>query len=127
VLHITERGVCFSPKLLVIFSLICYIYIWRVSCEIVGIRLKAIKNIQKITKSMKMVSAAKYAKADRDLRLAKPYGVGAQGCINSTFSLSELTDMVLCVTSFSRLFLLADQQRLSSFICVFNFAVTACI
>ena len=29
---------------------------------------------------MKMVSAAKYAKADRDLRLAKPYGVGAQGC-----------------------------------------------
>jgi len=29
---------------------------------------------------MKMVSAAKYAKADRDLRLAKPYGTGAQGC-----------------------------------------------
>ena len=26
-----------------------------------------------------MVSAAKYAKADRDLRLAKPYGTGAQG------------------------------------------------
>jgi len=34
-----------------------------------------------------MVSAAKYAKADRDLRLAKPYGVGAQGyttCINNS-------------------------------------------
>ena len=30
-----------------------------------------------------MVSAAKYAKADRDLRLAKPYGIGAQGCIHS--------------------------------------------
>jgi F-type H+-transporting ATPase subunit gamma len=42
-------------------------------------RLKAVKNIQKITKSMKMVSAAKYAKAERDLRLARPYGVGAQG------------------------------------------------
>ena len=28
---------------------------------------------------MKMVSAAKYAKADRDLRLAKPYGTSAQG------------------------------------------------
>ena len=56
-------------------------------CDPVGIRLKAIKNIQKITKSMKMVSAAKYAKADRDLRLAKPYGVGAQGyttCINNS-------------------------------------------
>jgi len=50
-------------------------------CYSVGIRLKAIKNIQKITKSMKMVSAAKYAQADRHLRLAKPYGTGAQGCI----------------------------------------------
>jgi len=29
-----------------------------------------------------MVSAAKYAKADRDLRLAKPYGTGAQGYIS---------------------------------------------
>ena len=53
---------------------------WHCCCDTVGIRLKAIKNIQKITKSMKMVSAAKYAKADRDLRLAKPYGIGAQGC-----------------------------------------------
>ena len=68
-------------------------------CEIVGIRLKAIKNIQKITKSMKMVSAAKYAKADRDLRLAKPYGIGAQGCISSTLGLSQLTDAVLCGTA----------------------------
>jgi len=34
---------------------------------------------------MKMVSAAKYAKADRDLRLAKPYGTGAQGSIISAF------------------------------------------
>ena len=33
---------------------------------------------------MKMVSAAKYAKADRDLRLAKPYGIGAQGTSYST-------------------------------------------
>lgn len=37
-------------------------------------RLKSVKNIQKITKSMKMVSAAKYAKAEKDLRLARPYG-----------------------------------------------------
>jgi F-type H+-transporting ATPase subunit gamma len=36
--------------------------------------LKSVKNIQKITKSMKMVSAAKYAKAEKDLRLARPYG-----------------------------------------------------
>jgi len=37
-------------------------------------RLKSVKNIQKITKSMKMVSAAKYAKAEKELRLVRPYG-----------------------------------------------------
>jgi F-type H+-transporting ATPase subunit gamma len=37
-------------------------------------RLKSVKNIQKITKSMKMVSAAKYARAEKDLRLARPFG-----------------------------------------------------
>uniref|UniRef100_A0A915HI84 ATP synthase subunit gamma n=1 Tax=Romanomermis culicivorax TaxID=13658 RepID=A0A915HI84_ROMCU len=44
----------------------------------ISIRLKSVKNIQKITKSMKMVAAAKYAKAERDLRPARPYGHGAQ-------------------------------------------------
>jgi F-type H+-transporting ATPase subunit gamma len=37
-------------------------------------RLKSVKNIQKITKSMKMVSAAKYTKAERELRQVRPYG-----------------------------------------------------
>lgn len=40
-------------------------------------RLKSVKNIQKITKSMKMVSAAKYAKSEKDLKLARPYGAAA--------------------------------------------------
>jgi F-type H+-transporting ATPase subunit gamma len=31
-------------------------------------RLKSIKNIQKITKSMKMVAAAKYAQAEGELK-----------------------------------------------------------
>jgi len=44
----------------------------------ISIRLKSVKNIQKITQSMKMVSAAKYARAERDLRQARPYGEGAQ-------------------------------------------------
>ena len=44
----------------------------------IAIRLKSVKNIQKITQSMKMVSAAKYARAKRDLKAARPYGVGAQ-------------------------------------------------
>merc|ERR1712203_1016216 len=35
-------------------------------------RLKSVKNIQKITQSMKMVSAAKYARAERDLKLPDP-------------------------------------------------------
>jgi len=43
----------------------------------IQIRLKSVKNIQKITQSMKMVSAAKYARAERDLKQARPYGEGA--------------------------------------------------
>jgi len=44
----------------------------------IALRLKSIKNIQKITASMKMVSAAKFSRAERDLRAAKPYGEGAK-------------------------------------------------
>lgn len=44
----------------------------------ISIRLKSVKNIQKITKSMKMVAAAKYAKAERELKGARAYGLGAQ-------------------------------------------------
>lgn len=44
----------------------------------ISIRLKSIKNIQKITQSMKMVSAAKYSRAERDLKQARPLGVGTK-------------------------------------------------
>jgi len=44
----------------------------------ISLRLKSVKNIQKITQSMKMVSAAKYARAERELKLARPFGEGAQ-------------------------------------------------
>ncbi|KRT86425.1 hypothetical protein AMK59_1875, partial [Oryctes borbonicus] len=44
----------------------------------ISIRLKSVKNIQKITQSMKMVSAAKYSRAERELKQARPVGVGAQ-------------------------------------------------
>ncbi|XP_018595076.1 ATP synthase F(1) complex subunit gamma, mitochondrial isoform X2 [Scleropages formosus] len=43
----------------------------------ITIRLKSIKNIQKITKSMKMVAAAKYSRAERALKPARVYGTGA--------------------------------------------------
>ncbi|CAD7668059.1 unnamed protein product [Nyctereutes procyonoides] len=39
-------------------------------------RLKSIKNIQKITTSMKMVAAAKYALAEGELKPAQVYGIG---------------------------------------------------
>jgi F-type H+-transporting ATPase subunit gamma len=43
----------------------------------IAIRLRSVKNIQKITQSMKMVAAAKYNRAERDLKNARPYGTGA--------------------------------------------------
>jgi len=46
--------------------------------QYISTRLKSVKNIQKITQSMKMVSAAKYARADRELKKARPFGEGAQ-------------------------------------------------
>lgn len=44
----------------------------------ISIRLKSVKNIQKITQSMKMVSAAKYARAERELKQVRPIGSGAK-------------------------------------------------
>ncbi|KAK6633302.1 hypothetical protein RUM43_000866 [Polyplax serrata] len=44
----------------------------------ISIRLKSVKNIQKITQSMKMVSAAKYARAERELKATRPLGEGTK-------------------------------------------------
>lgn len=44
----------------------------------ISLRLKSVKNIQKITQSMKMVSAAKYNQAERDLKQCRPMGNGAK-------------------------------------------------
>ncbi|KAK0179871.1 hypothetical protein PV327_005582 [Microctonus hyperodae] len=44
----------------------------------ISLRLKSVKNIQKITQSMKMVSAAKYNHAERDLKQCRPMGHGAK-------------------------------------------------
>ncbi|XP_076296560.1 ATP synthase, gamma subunit [Lasioglossum baleicum] len=46
--------------------------------KMISMRLKSVKNIQKITQSMKMVSAAKYSRAERDLKQARPLGVGTK-------------------------------------------------
>lgn len=49
----------------------------------IKMRLVSVTNIQKITKSMKMVSAAKFARAERALRAGKAFGEGAQAIIKS--------------------------------------------
>ncbi|KAI6652554.1 ATP synthase subunit gamma, mitochondrial-like [Oopsacas minuta] len=54
--------------------------------KLISMRLKSVKSIQKITKSMKMVSAAKFARAERELAPARIFGVGAR-------SLYEVTDL----------------------------------
>jgi F-type H+-transporting ATPase subunit gamma len=48
----------------------------------VSMRLKSVKNIQKITASMKMVSAAKFARAERELRAARPIGEASSALVN---------------------------------------------
>lgn len=50
----------------------------------IAVRLRSIKNIQKITASMKMVSTSKFARAERELRAARPYGRGARAFYEST-------------------------------------------
>jgi len=44
----------------------------------ISLRLKSVRNIQKITQSMKMVSAAKCSRAERELKGARPFGEGSQ-------------------------------------------------
>merc|ERR1712227_647706 len=63
----------------------------------IAMRLKSVKNIQKITQSMKMVSAAKYARAEKDLKAARPYGNGAQAFYNSAEVGSEAAEKTLYV------------------------------
>lgn len=57
--------------------------------KLIGMRLKSVTNIQKITQSMKMVSAAKFARAEKDLKAARPLGVAAQSFYDSAEVTSE--------------------------------------
>lgn len=43
----------------------------------ISMRLKSVTNIQKITKTMKLISATKFSKAERELKPARSYGQGA--------------------------------------------------
>jgi F-type H+-transporting ATPase subunit gamma len=68
----------------------------------ISMRLKSVKNIQKITQSMKMVSAAKYTKAERELKQARPYGEGAKAFYEKAEVAAEgevKQKMIIAVTS----------------------------
>lgn len=65
--------------MMLFITTIAHLWLIKSLCFPVTIRLKSIKNIQKITKSMKMVAAAKYARAERQLKPARIYGNGALG------------------------------------------------
>nr|XP_057923523.1 ATP synthase subunit gamma, mitochondrial isoform X1 [Doryrhamphus excisus]XP_057923524.1 ATP synthase subunit gamma, mitochondrial isoform X2 [Doryrhamphus excisus] len=67
----------FARTSLLVFSPQCGQVRNMATLKDITIRLKSIKNIQKITKSMKMVAAAKYARAERQLKPARVYGTGA--------------------------------------------------
>merc|ERR1712212_480688 len=68
-----------------------------------GIRLKSIRNIEKITKTMKMISSAKFAKASKTIGPARAFGVGAQAVdagttegANSELYVAVTSDRGLC-------------------------------
>lgn len=48
-----------------------------------GIRIKSVKNIQKITKTMNMISSAKYAKAAKQLSGVRGFAAAGAGAVNS--------------------------------------------
>lgn len=77
----------------------------------ISIRLKSIKNIQKITKSMKMVSAAKYSKAERDLKGARVYGEGAQTFFNNLIGDQAQAEAPVEGTGAKRLLILMTSDR----------------
>ncbi|MBW02198.1 ATP synthase subunit gamma, mitochondrial, partial [Eschrichtius robustus] len=68
-------------------GLLCHLYFS------VTRRLKSIKNIQKITKSMKMVAAAKYSRAERELKPARVYGAGSLASLFVNHPLYEKADI----------------------------------
>lgn len=67
-------------------------------------RLKSVKNIQKITQSMKMVSAAKYARADRELQKARSFSTAfplkfREGETEETEKYGKTPTLVIAITS----------------------------
>lgn len=64
--------------------------ILSIALSAVKVRLKSVQNMEKITKSMKMVSAAKFTHSERELKPARTYGEGACGMWPLLFSVQCL-------------------------------------
>jgi len=64
-------------RVLILYNPVCNQQRGMATLKAISLRLKSVKNVQKITQSMKMVSAAKYARAETELRKAKAFGVGS--------------------------------------------------
>jgi len=75
--HVKMAGVLLHARLSTLKTPSCMIVRNMATLKDIRLRLRSVKNIQKITKSMKMVSAAKFARAERELRPARVYGKGA--------------------------------------------------
>lgn len=68
----------------------------------ISLRLKSVKNIQKITQSMKMVSAAKYTRAERELKQCRPIGAGSTQFYEKAEVAAPESDskkLYICITS----------------------------
>merc|ERR1712197_237668 len=78
-----------SKQLLPVLTSQCQQQRGMANLKLIGLRLKSVTNIQKITQSMKMVSAAKFAKAEIDLKAARPLGEAAQAFYKSAEIKSE--------------------------------------
>ncbi|KAJ7792222.1 ATPase, F1 complex, gamma subunit domain-containing protein [Mycena olivaceomarginata] len=63
----------------------------------IELRLKSIKNIEKITKSMKMIASTQLAKAQRAMAAGKQYGIANSGPVfaNSTSATSTETGFIV--------------------------------
>ncbi|KAJ7043406.1 ATPase, F1 complex, gamma subunit domain-containing protein [Mycena alexandri] len=66
----------------------------------IELRLKSVKNIEKITKSMKMIASTKLAKAQRAMTAGKQYGIAnSEVFANSTSASSTSTKLFVVISS----------------------------
>lgn len=68
----------------------------------IEMRLKSVKNIRKITSSMKMVSAAKFTRAEKALKPARVYAAGTYSLYDKNEFTSEGEDKLILAISSDR-------------------------